>query len=123
MNNIDYMSSAYKLLYEIETTLKQNIELTLEKHYGVNWQHILRVNRDFKTAFFHELISYYGKYPPLTSIFTTSERNQLYQIVNTRNKIAHMKIISNEEYEMLVKCKKLVKVKLTADKEILQLSK
>ena len=114
LNDIDLMTSAYKLLYRMETYLKQGIDKVLSKTHGVNWQFILRVNRDIDNLYLSDIIGYYGKYQELTTIFSDSQRTELYHLVSIRNKVAHMKLISTNEYEALEKCFYLVEEKLSS---------
>lgn len=108
---IERMLDAYKLLFVIETTLKEYIDVTLSKNYGQNWKIRLKEKRNIQNLYYHEVISFYGKYPPLNQTFTPIEKELLYSLTPIRNKIAHMKLINNDEYTNLEKCHTLLKRK------------
>ncbi len=108
----EYMQNAYKLLYEIETSLKNNVESTLSNIHGIHWEYILKERKDFENTLYHDIVSYYGKYVPLTQTFTDTERKFLYSISNIRNKVAHMKVITNNEYTDLKQAHEIVQSKL-----------
>jgi hypothetical protein len=103
------MTQAYQLLYDIETTLRQIISHHMNISYGRAWEHRVYEKHPFTSCYFHELIPYFVKYPPLQEIFTTDERRQLYQLTPIRNKICHMKLLDQQEYALLERCHLLIK--------------
>jgi hypothetical protein len=105
---ISYMQKAYKLIFQIETSLKRHAEKALIETYGVYWRQKLLEPREKEASYYHEVVSFYGKYPPLNLIFTPSERKLLYSLTNVRNKIAHMKLISESEFQFLNQCYDLI---------------
>jgi hypothetical protein len=107
-SEIVYMQKAYKLIFQIETSLKTHAEKTLIETYGVYWQQELYEPRSIATSYYHEVVSFYGKYPPLNLIFNPTERKLLQSITTIRNKIAHMTIISDSEFQLLNTCNDLV---------------
>ncbi|UCZ53740.1 hypothetical protein LGQ02_02835 [Bacillus shivajii] len=107
-SEIKRMTSAYELLYEIETSLKDHVSQTLSKTYGNHWPIVLKDKKRFEKVYFHDLIVYYGKYPPLDKFFSLSQRKKLYRLTNVRNKIAHMHHLSSSDYELLTECHQLV---------------
>ncbi|WP_018923061.1 hypothetical protein [Salsuginibacillus kocurii] len=111
--DIQYMSSAYRLLFEIEVTLEKEIDARLTASYGPSWELKLQTPRRLHTTFFHEKVSYFGKYAPISSIFTEKELKKLYRLTYTRNKIAHMELINGMEEELLHECHQFVVEKLT----------
>lgn len=103
--NIDMMTQAYRMLYEIETTLREIVDRKMTAYYGYLWRRKLNEEgRDY----YHDTVSYFGKYNPLLSIFTQEERQLLYSLYPVRNKICHMHLFTLSEYDLLIQCHELV---------------
>jgi hypothetical protein len=102
------MQKAYKLIFQIETSLKSHAEKALIGTYGEYWRQELYESRGLTAAYYHEVVSFYGKYHPLTLLFTPNERKLLYSLTDIRNKIAHMHVLSQTEFQILSKCYDLV---------------
>ncbi|MGJ9386109.1 hypothetical protein [Salipaludibacillus sp. CF4.18] len=111
-NPSEVMSSAYTLLYEIETRLKNYVNWTLMKNYGLKWQYKFNEARPVESKSLYEIISYFEKYPPLTECFTPIELESLSKLTKVRNKIAHMHDITDLEFEILRHCSFIIKCKL-----------
>ncbi|ADU28472.1 hypothetical protein [Evansella cellulosilytica] len=101
ISNTQKMCVAYGLLYEVETTLVEIIEKTLRKKYGLEWPIVLKVRRPLETSRYYEIVGCYVKYEPLKSVFTKEEQQLLFSLDVTRNKIAHMKVITDSEMSKL----------------------
>jgi len=92
---------AYGWIYEVERSLKSLIEYHLRHEYGLGWKSKIYEKRKLEVAYFHETISYFGKYPPLLNIFTSHELHELYKTTTIRNRICHMKFLLEDEFEHL----------------------
>ena len=79
-NNIEKIKTAYGWMYKIESSLKSLIEYSLRHEYGLGWKTKIYKKRELETAYFHEVVSCFDKYPPLTDIFTSQELYNLYEI-------------------------------------------
>ncbi|MGJ9381827.1 hypothetical protein [Salipaludibacillus sp. CF4.18] len=108
----DTMTEAYSLLFEIEIKLRNYINWTLMKDYGLQWQYKFGEKKPLVRSNFNELISYFEKYPPLTSCFTPAEIETLSHLTKIRNKVAHMIYISEIEFDILAKCRYIIKCRL-----------
>lgn len=116
MNTTEFMKEAYGVLYEIETGLRQYIELTMKTTYGVGWfikapltMKYKPYTKHFDNFDYHELISMLRAYSCFDDI-PKGVYSQLLMTVPTRNKIAHCKIVSEAEkvelqdtYKLLLK--------------------
>ncbi|OIJ09402.1 hypothetical protein BKP35_16220 [Anaerobacillus arseniciselenatis] len=102
---LEYMKSAYGMLYEIEVKLDRMIVANLTKKYGYTW---LLQRYETKTAL-HTRISYFVRYPNTLPHFTEDQIKLLYKLPNIRNKIAHAVLIDESEYKQIEKCYRLVK--------------
>ncbi|WP_091587705.1 hypothetical protein [Alteribacillus bidgolensis] len=118
MNTLSLMTQSYQYLYAIETSLRKTIAAELLAAYGTAWEHRTQEKHAFATCYYHELIPYFAKYPPLQKFFTEMERKQLYQLTPIRNKICHMKNLKEKEFKQLKNCYQLVESRLTTLKFI-----
>ncbi|PED65885.1 hypothetical protein [Priestia megaterium] len=110
-NDVEKMKSAYGWVYEIERSLKSLIEYNLRHEYGLGWKSKIYEKRELEATYFQEVISYFGKYSPLIDIFTSRELHELYEITAIRNKICHMQLLLNKEFEHLYDVYQMVKNK------------
>lgn len=72
------------------------------------WQEELYEPRNLATSYYHEIVSFNGKYSPLNRVFNPDERKLLLSLTKIRNKIAHMQVISKHEFKVLSQCHDLV---------------
>ena len=105
---IEMMKKAYGIFYEIENRLRYFANKKLEKEYGYNWEvSILRkvnnlcTRKNFSQLNYHELVSYYRIFPILTSALPSGISLQLYRLNSIRNNIAHNRLITENELELL----------------------
>ncbi len=101
---IDRMTSAYRLLYQIETHLKNLIEQTFIRAYGPHWHQYYKNSIDLKSPRYSDLINLLQAYPILQSHFSNSTLERLSRLKQVRNKIAHMVDINMDEYGLLESC-------------------
>lgn len=103
-NNSDFMSHAYKYLYEIENRLRLMIKTNMKEYYGHNW--IIRLNekRSEQNSNIYELVAFFGKYQNVLTHFSEPQRNQLQLLTSVRNKIAHSHCINQKDFELLKEC-------------------
>ncbi|WHX25648.1 hypothetical protein QNH47_16165 [Virgibacillus halodenitrificans] len=106
--NISLMKEAYSMLYEIENQLRLIIKANMEEEYGYQWVEKLYEKRNEQTSYYHELVSFFGKYPGVLPHINPQQLKLLHQLTPTRNKIAHSHLISQTEYELLEKCHRFV---------------
>ncbi|MCM3003664.1 hypothetical protein [Priestia koreensis] len=114
--DVQMMVQAYGMLYHIETTLKQTVETIMTNQYGLLWRRKLK---EEEKEYLYEIISIFGKYKPLITIFTPLDRKKLYELIPIRNKICHMKHIAILEYKFLEECLELVTRTLKTNSSIL----
>ncbi|GAQ19130.1 6-phospho-beta-glucosidase [Oceanobacillus picturae] len=105
---VDFMKKAYGILYEIENLLRYSIEDTMSKEYGNDWflkapltMKYQLYKKSFSSFYYHELISLIKGYPCFTTKFNSSAIIQLQETIPIRNKIAHCKALTQEEYDKL----------------------
>ncbi|MGJ9383881.1 hypothetical protein [Salipaludibacillus sp. CF4.18] len=116
-NDIDYMTSAYKVLYEIETLLKYNIHSTFYKRHGLRWEEFVTFKKPLEIMFFRDVLTLYLEHPLFKNYFDNEEIILLLNLRPIRNDIAHMKVITTEEYDLLIKCCHIVKQKKCSDQK------
>src|SRR5699024_2254455 len=89
---IDFMCQAYRLLYEVETRLRLLIDTNLTREYGPIWTRLQKVTSiNFHTATYIQLIHIIKQNDALKSIFSKSEIKELTDLNQIRNKICHMR--------------------------------
>lgn len=110
MSNIDAMTKSYRMLYEIETTLRDIADSKMRQRYDPIWR---RKFGEEGRYFFHDTIALFGKYSELINIFSLTEKQRFYSLVPIRNKICHMNLITPYKYELLKQCHGLVIKKTT----------
>ncbi|SES12902.1 hypothetical protein SAMN05518684_108177 [Salipaludibacillus aurantiacus] len=108
INDISYMTSAYRMLYEIETTLKSFIHRYLFRIYGSNWEMHLHAGKTLDSMLFIDIINYYFNDSRFKKVFDCDEYELLNSLRPVRNCIAHMQIISDAEYKLLIECRSKV---------------
>ncbi|RKL69147.1 hypothetical protein CR203_03705 [Salipaludibacillus neizhouensis] len=118
--DVDYMTSAYRMLYEIETQLKYHVHSTLFRKHGWRWEEYLKFKKPLDDMLFREVLNLYEKHPLFRNYFEYDELTFLLSSKPIRNDIAHMKVISSDEYNLLLKFCHVVKVKLNAQKQNLR---
>lgn len=105
---IEYMKDAYGMLYQIENMLRLKIALIMKKEYGANW--IRRAplenkyepykKNDLNDFHLYELIKIMDSYDCIKNQIDIPSK-QISRIPYIRNKIAHSKLISYTEYDLL----------------------
>ncbi|MDQ0246498.1 hypothetical protein J2S09_004102 [Bacillus fengqiuensis] len=109
--NIVTMTKSYRMLYEIEITLRDIADSKMGKRYGPIWRRKLgEEGKDY----LHDTIALFGKYGELINIFSLIERKKLHSLVSIRNKICHMTLIIPYEYDLLKQCHELVTKKISS---------
>ncbi|WP_280770821.1 hypothetical protein [Salipaludibacillus daqingensis] len=108
-NDIEYMTSAYRILYEIETILKANIQSTLFEKYSVNWDRAPELTKPLDKMFYHDIVTFYDHSPICKGIFTNDEIYRLFSLRDVRNDVAHMSVLSTKQFDLLCNCRDLVK--------------
>ncbi len=116
---VDFMKKAYGILYEIENLLRYFIEDTMSKEYGSNWflkapltMKYQLYKKSFSSFYYHQLISLIKGYSCFTTKFNSSAIIQLQETIPIRNKIAHCKVLTQEEYEKLEMAHHAIKVSI-----------
>jgi len=109
------VTEAYGLLYEVENTLRFIIEDTMKNEYGLDWliKAPLAMNyppykKHFSSFYYHELISFLKGYPCLAQLIPSTTIVQLQNTITIRNKIAHCKMVTSEEFNKLNEIYKVV---------------
>ncbi len=107
---LELMKEGYGTLYEIENRMRKFAKLKMELEYGLNWQvkitkELKYITTPFEQLYFHQLVSFYKKVPPLTSSIPSTLYLRLYKLNTTRNKIAHNHLISKLELNELIDIK------------------
>lgn len=106
--HINFMKKAYGMLYKLENLTRLIINQTMTKEYGIDW--IIQApltkkhqsyKKDFTRFYLHELVSMITSYECLTILFTSTEVRQVQSTFPIRNKIAHSKLITKNEFEQL----------------------
>lgn len=108
MKHSDFMQESYRLMYQIEISLKSQIRDSMKSHYGKHWKYKLNSTDNFPNVLFHQLIPYFAKYKPLNHLYTDNERKELYNLILIRNKICHMELINQEQFDLLSQAHSLV---------------
>lgn len=103
------MTKAYQMLYEIEVSLKSNAERRMSIKHGPLWRR--KYGEEGKKNLYN-VIGLYGKYEELKGFFSTSDRAKLYRLIPIRNKICHMQLLMENEYDLLDVCHQLVEYKI-----------
>lgn len=99
------MVDSYRMLYEIENTLRENADSKMRQLYGPMWRR--RLDEEGRN-YLHDTIALYGKYKELGNTFGKTERKRLYHLIPIRNKICHMNFITPYEYDLLNWCHEIV---------------
>ncbi|MCG3417558.1 Swt1 family HEPN domain-containing protein [Oceanobacillus jordanicus] len=113
-SDTELMVTAYKQLYEIETTLRNIIKNRLTSDYGENWfciapmKHMKRFIKPIDSTNLHELLNFFNIYPSLKNIFTTKEKAYLSHLPSIRNKIAHCHKLDLQEATILSNLHRLI---------------
>lgn len=110
------MQKAYGILYKLEKSLRKHIEKTMQKEYGQGWwtkapleNKYPPYKKHFNNFYLHETISLLSSYECLSIQFNREVFAQLVSIVPIRNKVAHMKLIALEDYELLLNTEIIVR--------------
>ncbi|MBM7094791.1 hypothetical protein JSY36_03390 [Bacillus sp. H-16] len=101
---IKRMVLAYEALYIMESNLKDHAMKTLCEYYGKDWTIKTKEIRGIERLTYYEIIDLYVKHPPLINCFTRFYIMKFYELSEVRNKIAHVKPITKEEYSLLKEC-------------------
>lgn len=112
MNDSALMCSAYKLLYEIETSLKAQLETCMTHKHGTYWRNHIKEKHRYDDIRLVELIPYFTKYTPINQLFTKTVIDELYKLIPIRNNICHMLLISDHEFIKLQNIYAMVMSKL-----------
>lgn len=113
---LNFMQKAYGILYELENLTRLIINKTMTKIYGIGWiikapltKKYQSYKKDFSKFYLHELVSMITSYECLTILFTSTEIRQIQSTFPIRNKIAHSKLITNNEFKQLSVALKVLK--------------
>jgi|SRR5699024_9690199 len=113
---LNFMQKAYGMLYELENLTRLIINKTMTKIYGIGWiikapltKKYQSYKKDFSKFYLHELVSIINSYECLTILFTSTEIRQVQSTFPIRNKIAHSKLITNNEFRKLLVALKIIK--------------
>ena len=108
LTELEVMKTGYEYLFVIENELRVSVEYLLELKYGMNWKESIKrnyknnlVQKNFENLYFHELISFLSMIPVLKDNYGDHLINCLKRICPIRNKIAHCRLISDLELELL----------------------
>src|SRR5690625_4762465 len=103
------MKVAYGALYTLENNLREYIKETMTKEYGHGWwikapiaNKYPAYKKHFNNFYFHEVISLLLSYECLSTQFPAALLSELKAAIPIRNKIAHMKLLSEEEFQELL---------------------
>ena len=103
------MKFAYGVLYRLENNLREYIKETMTREYGHGWwikaplaNNYPAYKKHFNNLYFHEVISLLLAYECSITQFPATLQSQLTATIPIRNKIAHMKVLSEEEYQQLI---------------------
>lgn len=99
------MTNSYRMLYEIETTLRDIVDNKMRQRYGPIWRR--RFGEEGR-YYLHDTIALFGKYSELFNIFNPTEKRRFHSLVPIRNKICHMNLITPYAYDLLKQCHELV---------------
>jgi len=102
------MAHAYYQLIQIEMHLRSVIKERMTKEYGIHWHAILSkrvknatIRKNFDDLEYYQVVSYFNILPSLTSIYPAKLILQLRSLGDIRNKIAHHKMLNEEEFNRL----------------------
>lgn len=110
MHNMNYkmLVRSYSYLLVIENNIRNKTISRLEKDIGQNWKWKIRkryfnslTNKSIENMFFHELISLINLVPELHKDYDENTLYRLRELTNIRNKVAHCKVISNDEFHKI----------------------
>lgn len=93
------MPEAYCMLFEIETTSRNVIEIKMFEAYDHMWKRMFYENN--RKYFYHDTVACFDKYQPLIEVFDDGQRRMLYELNEIRNRVYHMNLITKEEYQFL----------------------
>jgi len=105
---IQMMTEAYYKLIQIEMHLRSVIKEKMTGKYGIHWHAILSkrvknatIRKNFDDLEYYQVVSYFNILPSLTSIYPAKLILQLRSLGDIRNKIAHHKMLNEEEFNRL----------------------
>lgn len=112
------MRDGYLCLFLIENNLRRLGAYILEMNFGANWQHNTRkkykmkiLSKNLFEMEFYELIIIINL-PEMKGYFSDQLILDLKKLLNTRNKLAHSRLIDEKELELLKNvCLKIKKTK------------
>ncbi|MBU9713207.1 hypothetical protein [Evansella tamaricis] len=114
----EYMTSAYKLLYEIETTLKYTVHKIYYKKYGFDWERKLNAKKSLDKYTYPQVLSlFYLNH--LQGCFEVPQLELLHKLCPIRNDIAHMRPITQTEYQLLLSCHFFITEKVRRENQLL----
>jgi len=102
------MLEAYSMLYDIEMIIVHDIVDSFRKSYGFHWFKRLDENIDFTQASYRKLISYLKTHNKIFPHVDDLTFKKLYKLYLIRNKICHMKPLTEKEFQYLEECHELV---------------
>lgn len=105
---VEFMKDAYGMLYQIENMLRLKIDFIMEERYGRDWIRRAPLENkyepykkdDLNDFHLYELIKIINSYECIKDQIDIPLR-QTSRIPYIRNKIAHSKLISDGEYDLL----------------------
>lgn len=74
--------------------------------YGINWRRVAPMKNKFSRKilndnYFHNVLSWFRVYPPLLEVFPSVYLSDLQTLIPIRNKIAHCRMLTDEEFQQL----------------------
>ncbi|WP_078596064.1 hypothetical protein [Evansella clarkii] len=111
LNTAKEMGEAYRMLFEIETNLRELVRKTHQKQYGHTWGKNDDIQIDLNNATFFQITTYLTRNPAMSFKFTSKEISDLISLKSVRNKVCHMRPISDKEFQQLEQCYRMVKTK------------
>jgi hypothetical protein len=109
MIEVEYMSRAYAMLYEIENTMRKFIQRRMEDTYGLTWYHtahkhvgLRRPRKPFERYFLHELEQSYLRVYPTFDFLPQEFFGSLHDLYPIRNLIAHSHCLPKSNSKPLV---------------------
>ncbi|MCT8138664.1 hypothetical protein H1D32_13470 [Anaerobacillus sp. CMMVII] len=106
MNDLEKMKEAYGMFFVIESKLRQIILTNLINNYG--YTHLVK-RYLAENQLYRNLIEYFQALPHVLPHFDAKQLSLLSKLTPIRNKIAHSHMLTDNEFNHLTKCYRLVK--------------
>lgn len=101
---IDKMSLSYRMLYEIENSLRKFISKTNYLYYGLSWINFVRPPINLHTSSYFDLVNHLINNPVFNSRFNKPGISQLIKLIQARNQVCHLRTLTEEELILLKNC-------------------